>query len=60
MVKAGIKTFGELGPGRVLAGLISRIDKSTTTYSVGDPEGLKKAAEALGRPELARAAGAAN
>ena len=38
----------EFGPGRVLAGLARRIDKSVETHPVHDPESLKAALAALG------------
>src|SRR5438067_2402422 len=37
----GLDTLVELGPGKVLAGLVRRIDKGLRTYSVEDPAGLK-------------------
>src|SRR5438067_685437 len=41
MVLHGVDTLVELGPGKVLAGLIRRIDKGLRTYSVEDPQSLK-------------------
>jgi len=38
----GETLFIELGPGRVLAGLMKRIDRSATMLSFGDKEGLEK------------------
>lgn len=43
----GETTFIELGPGRVLAGLMKRIDRSANTLSFGDAEGFEKVVEAL-------------
>lgn len=43
MRDAGIDTFLECGPGRVLAGLNKRIDKSMTTISLGGPDALRQA-----------------
>jgi [acyl-carrier-protein] S-malonyltransferase len=37
LVREGVTTIVELGPGTVLAGLIKKIDKSVTVYSVEDP-----------------------
>ena len=34
-------TVVELGPGKVLSGLVRRIDKGLRTYAVEDPAGLK-------------------
>ena len=44
LVKQGVDTFVEVGPGQVLAGLVRRCDRSATTVSVGDREGLVKLA----------------
>jgi [acyl-carrier-protein] S-malonyltransferase len=38
----GCDTFLELGPGTTLAGMIARIRKGTTVYSVGSAEDLEK------------------
>lgn len=47
MVQAGIETFVELGPGKVLAGLIRRIAPHAEIFSVSDPAGLDAALEAV-------------
>jgi len=36
MVRAGVSTFVEVGPGQVLSGLIKRISKDAHTVNVGD------------------------
>jgi [acyl-carrier-protein] S-malonyltransferase len=41
MVGDGVSTFIELGPGKVLAGLIKRIDKSVNIVNIGDGEAVK-------------------
>jgi [acyl-carrier-protein] S-malonyltransferase len=41
MIAAGVDTFIEVGPGKVLAGLIKRIDKTVATWNVQDQESLK-------------------
>ena len=40
LVAEGATTFVELGPGSVLAGLIKKIDRSVTVFSVEDEAGL--------------------
>jgi [acyl-carrier-protein] S-malonyltransferase len=47
IIDAGVTTFFELGPGNVLAGLMKRIDKKTTTASVNSKGGLDKALATL-------------
>ncbi len=41
MALQGVDTVLELGPGKVLAGLVRRIEKGLRVYSVEDPAGLK-------------------
>lgn len=41
MVNEGVSTFIELGPGRVLSGLIKRINKDVKTLNIGDAEAIK-------------------
>ncbi len=43
----GIKTILEMGPGKVLAGLNKRIDKSQTAVAAGDIAGLQKALDTV-------------
>ena len=40
LIAEGARTFVELGPGTVLAGLIKKIDRSVAVVSVESPEGL--------------------
>jgi [acyl-carrier-protein] S-malonyltransferase len=47
LIAMGHRTFVELGPGKVLSGLISKIDKDTTVHSVEDLASLETAVEAL-------------
>jgi [acyl-carrier-protein] S-malonyltransferase len=48
LVDSGHSTFLELGPGRVVAGLVAKIDKSAVVHSVEDLPTLEAAVEALG------------
>mgnify|MGYP004704015713 CR=1 FL=1 len=48
MLASGIGTFLEIGPGRVLAGLIRRVDRTARIACVGDESGLKEALAILG------------
>ena len=43
LIAEGARTFVELGPGTVLAGLIKKIDRSVTVFSVEDEPGLRAA-----------------
>ncbi|PLR87503.1 MULTISPECIES: ACP S-malonyltransferase [Bacillus] len=47
MVELGVDTFIEVGPGRVLSGLVKKIDRSAQIFSVADEDSCKAAAEAL-------------
>lgn len=44
----GHRTFIELGPGKVLAGLVAKIDKDATVHSVEDLASLEAVTELLG------------
>lgn len=46
-ISAGVKDFVEFGPGKVLSGLIRRIDKSVNTMNVADVASLDAAAAAV-------------
>ncbi len=48
MRKRGVDTVVEMGPGKVLSGLVSRIDKHLRVMSVYDPSTLEQALAALG------------
>jgi [acyl-carrier-protein] S-malonyltransferase len=47
LVREGVHTFVEVGPGNVLSGLIKRIDRNAKTISVSTPESLAKLEETL-------------
>jgi [acyl-carrier-protein] S-malonyltransferase len=47
LVAEGATTFVEVGPGRVLTGLVKRIVEDARALSVEDPDGLDKALAAL-------------
>ncbi len=47
LVKEGVKTFVEVGPGNVLSGLLKRIDKTVKAVSVNSVAGLKKVEESI-------------
>ncbi|MDP3279305.1 MAG: ACP S-malonyltransferase [Deltaproteobacteria bacterium] len=47
LARLGVKTLVELGPGRVLAGLAKRIDKSLVVHSVSDAASLDACVNAL-------------
>ncbi|MFQ5896774.1 MAG: ACP S-malonyltransferase [Candidatus Methylomirabilia bacterium] len=48
MIGEGVTRFVEVGPGRVLTGLLRRISAEVKGYAVEDPAGLEKALVALG------------
>ncbi len=52
LIAQGMQTFIEVGPGKVLCGLMRQIDRSKTCLNVGDEASLSKTVEAL---QLARA-----
>jgi [acyl-carrier-protein] S-malonyltransferase len=47
LMKEGVRTFVEIGPGNVLSGLVKRIDRSVKAVSVNDLASLDKLHEAL-------------
>jgi [acyl-carrier-protein] S-malonyltransferase len=48
MINQGINTFVEVGPGKVLKGLMRRINRSVDVYNVQDVKGLTKTLDKLG------------
>jgi [acyl-carrier-protein] S-malonyltransferase len=47
LVKEGVQTFVEVGPGNVLSGLVKRIDRSVKTVSVDSPAGIEQLEKTL-------------
>jgi [acyl-carrier-protein] S-malonyltransferase len=50
LIAEGVQTFVEVGPGKVLCGLMRQIDRSKTALNVGDDATLAKTLEALTTP----------
>jgi [acyl-carrier-protein] S-malonyltransferase len=47
MVDLGVDTFIEIGPGKVLSGLVKKVDRSLKTYAVSDAETCQAVLESL-------------
>jgi [acyl-carrier-protein] S-malonyltransferase len=47
LIAQGVHVFVEIGPGKVLCGLMRQIDRSKTCLNVGDEASLIKAVEQL-------------
>ena len=47
LIREGVRTFVEVGPGNVLSGLVKRIDKSVKTVSVNNMASLQQLEEKL-------------
>jgi len=50
LISAGVDRFVEVGPGKVLSGLMRQIDKSKTALNVEGHESLEKTLSALRAP----------
>jgi len=48
LVRDGVRTFVEVGPGNVLSGLVKRIDRSVKTITVNTPRAVDQLEETLG------------
>lgn len=48
MIDLGVTVFIECGPGKVLSGLVKKIDRSVSTYCVYDEESLQRVIDLLG------------
>jgi [acyl-carrier-protein] S-malonyltransferase len=48
LIGEGVQTFVEIGPGKVLCGLMRQIDRSKTCLNVGDEASLTKTLEQFG------------
>lgn len=47
LIKNGVDTFVEIGSGKVLVGLIKKINRDVTVLSAGDAESVKSVAATL-------------
>ena len=47
LIREGVRTFVEVGPGNVLSGLVKRIDRSVKAISVNDLTSLERIEEAI-------------
>jgi [acyl-carrier-protein] S-malonyltransferase len=54
LVAQGVETFIEVGPGKVLCGLMRQIDRTKTCFNVGDEGSLEKTLESLSKPSQNR------
>jgi [acyl-carrier-protein] S-malonyltransferase len=48
LIESGAEIFVEIGPGKVLCGLMRQIDRSKTCLNVADDASLAKALEQIG------------
>ena len=57
LTEAGARGFIEVGPGKVLSGLIKKIDRTARVFSVNDAEGLGRVEQALRAGEMSKVDG---
>jgi [acyl-carrier-protein] S-malonyltransferase len=57
LIDQGVQTFVEIGPGKVLCGLMRQIDRTKTCVNVGDEASMNKAADLLDTNRQSTAAG---
>ena len=48
MLKEGVDTFIEIGPGKVLGGFVKKIDKEAKVYSIETVEDMNNVIKELG------------
>jgi len=51
LVEQGVNTFVEVGPGRVLTGLLRQIDRSVHVFNVEDEKSLRSTVEKLAQAQ---------
>jgi [acyl-carrier-protein] S-malonyltransferase len=54
LIELGAAAFVEVGPGKVLTGLMRQIDRSQTAMNVEDEASLEKVEALVGRPRESR------
>src|ERR1700726_2587748 len=54
LIAQGVQTFIEVGPGKVLCGLMRQIDRSKTCMNVNDNASLTKTLESLAQSQVSR------
>jgi [acyl-carrier-protein] S-malonyltransferase len=47
LIELGVDTFVEIGPGKVLSGLVKKVDRSLKTFSVYDEESIQTTIQSL-------------
>jgi [acyl-carrier-protein] S-malonyltransferase len=52
LIARGAERFIEVGPGKVLCGLMRQIDRSKTCTNVGDEASLQKTLEQLAQAQI--------